>query len=115
MPTELRKIVFTKDEVWKAVVSHCMHAEIHMPNAPLEDVKVPKNMEPAVKLVFAGDRPGTYKEVALGMPEVAAALIRYCREAKVPLPKHGKKILKSEGEGIAMMVNVAVADLKKSA
>ena len=50
MPSELRKVVFSKDEVWKAVVSHCMRAAIHMPNAPLEDVVVPSNFEPAVEM-----------------------------------------------------------------
>ena len=116
MPNELRKIVFSKDEVWKAVVSHCMHAAIYMPNAPLEDIVVPKDLDPAVKMLFAGDQKGVFKEVKLGLPEVAVALIRFCREQNVPLPKNGKKVLTPSGDGIAMLVNVGVdAPLQKTA
>lgn len=115
MPSELRKVVFSKDEVWKAVVSHCMRAAIHMPNAPLEDVVVPSNFEPAVEMLFAGDQKGYFRKVKLGLPEVAAALIRFCREQNVPLPKNGKKVLKPSDDGIAMLVNVgADAPLEKS-
>lgn len=81
-----------------------------MPNAPLEDVVVPAKLEPATRLLFAGNAVGQYEEIDLGMPEVAAALIRFCRESSVPLPKHARKVLMPEGEGIAMLVNVSAEE-----
>ncbi len=106
MPTEIRKIIFTKAEIQAAAVDHCHHNRITMPNANIGDVVVHEDDEATVVLTFTTSNPAHPNEVKLDRENAAAALIRFCRDLGIPLPRRGRKILKHEGDSLALMVQV---------
>lgn len=106
MPSELRKIIFDKEEVRTAAVSYCLHAKVRMPQANIEDVIIDKDPNHMVTLKFSVNNPSDRSVIPLSSDQMGAAIIRYCKEQRIPLPKKGKKILRCEGDGLAMMVNV---------
>ncbi len=106
MPSELRKIVFTKDEVRAAAVSYCLHAHVRMPQANIEDLVISSNLGELVTLKFTVSNPAERAEVILSQEQMAAAIIKFCREQGIPLPKKAKKLIRPDDTGLAMMINV---------
>ncbi len=109
MPSEIRQIVFTKDELRAALIDHCMRANIVLPDRGADEVKIGRNPDAVVILKYKGLNPADNKDVELGRDHVAAALIRYCRDHNIPLPRHAQKVLRPRDDGLALMVKV---DLK---
>ena len=106
MPREIRKIVFTGAELQGAVVSHCLQSNIPFPDAAITGFEVGDDPEATVEITFAVSNPEHPATVRLTREQVAAALIRFCREHKIPLPRYGQKILQPQADGLALMVKV---------
>lgn len=106
MPMELRKIVFTAEEMQGAAYGYCLHVGKPMPDAVVKDMVIEGEPELAVSLVFDVNHPHDRKEVRLARGEVAAALIRYCRRIGVPIPRNAKKGVHPHEDGIVMMINL---------
>jgi len=47
-------------------------------------------------------------ERTFGLPAIAAAIINYCRLAKIPLPRQGKKTIEPVPEGFAFCIETTV-------
>ena len=105
MPSELRKILFDPGEIKGAMFSFCMRAKIYVPESGIQDIKLQKDPERTVVLIFGSDNPGETTEVPLSHDQVTIALIRFCIEHKIPLPKKAQKVIKLEKPGIAMMIS----------
>ena len=45
-------------------------------------------------------------QIILSRDQVAAALIYYCRNNRIPLPRQGRKFLQTQEDGVALMINV---------
>lgn len=106
MPNELRKIIFDAEEVRTAAVAYCLHAKVRMPQANIEDIIIDSDPNHMVTLKFSVNSPTERSIVPLSQDQMGAAIIRYCREKHIPLPKTGKKLLRVEGKGLAMMINI---------
>ena len=106
MPAELRKSLFSKDELQAAVVDYCLRAKIRLPEKNIEDLEVRADPEAMVVLKYAATVPGDDTEVELSRDQVAAALIRYCSTIKVPLPRSAQKVLQPTDDGISLMINM---------
>ena len=106
MPEELRKILFSKDEVQAAVVDYCLRSKILLPDKIIDDLEVRADPEEMVVLKYADTGPAETKEVGLSRDQVAAALIRYCSSVNVPLPRSARKVLQPVDDGIAMLINM---------
>lgn len=107
MPVELRKVLFSEDEVRAAVIDYCLRSKIRLPEANIESVVVSENPESCVTLkYYETDNPNDVDDVKLSRDQVAAALIRYCGEQKVPLPRAGRKILQTGDDGVALLINI---------
>lgn len=106
MPRELRKIVFSAEEVQAAAVGHCLHAKIPLPQANITQIDIAEDPLATVVLHFSPSNPAEPTEVALTREEVAAALIRRCVEQHIPLPRQAQKLLHTEEDGIALMINI---------
>lgn len=107
MPVELRKVMFSEDELRAAVIDYCLRSKIRLPEANIERIVVGEDPESCVTLKYYDtDNPNDADDVKLSRDQVAAALIRYCGEQKVPLPRAGRKILQTSDEGVALLINI---------
>ncbi len=71
MPEELRKILFSKEEVQAAVVDYCLRAKIRLPNKIIEDLEVQADPKAMVVLKYADTGPEEADEVELSRDQVA--------------------------------------------
>lgn len=106
MPEELRKILFSEDEVQAAVVDYCLRSKIPLPNKNIDELEVRADPEAMVVLKYADTGPEEANEVELSRDQVAAALIRYCSNIKVPLPRSAQKVLQPADNGISLLMNI---------
>ena len=111
MSNELRKIIFTEEEVQAAMVNHCLRNKEDLPQRRIEKVEITDDPEHIVTFHYPPNEGEKTKTVTFDRDKVGAALILYCKNEKIPLPYDGVKILKSEKPNLAMMINL---DEKKS-
>ena len=106
MPEELRKILFSKEEVQAAVVDYCLRSKIRLPNKNIDELEVRADPEAMVVLKYVDIGSEEATEVELSRDQVAAALIRYCSNIKVPLPHSAQKVLQPGDDGIYLLINI---------
>ena len=106
MPEELRNILFPKDEVQAAVVDYCLRSKIPLPNKNIDKLEVRTDPEAMVVLKYADTGPQEASEVKLSRDQVTTALIRYCSNIKVPLPRSAQKVMQPGDDGISLLINI---------
>lgn len=106
MPEELRKILFSEEEVQAAVVDYCLRAKIRLPDRNIDGLEVRADPEAMVILKYADTGPEEASVVELNRDQVAAALIRYCSNINVPLPRSAQKVLQPADDGISLLINI---------
>lgn len=106
MPTDIRKLLFSGSELQAAVLDHCLRTKISVPDAVIEGIDITADDEAMVVLRFATDNPAHPSRVALSRDHVAAALIRYCGDRGIPLPRHAQKVLRPDGDGLSLMARI---------
>jgi len=113
LPKELRKLGFSEDELRAAAFDYCLRTNLAIPQAPLEALEVGDDPEATVTLKFDTMHTADEKEVKLSRDQVGAALIRFCSDHKIPLPRHGQKVLQVQNGEISLMVNIHWTSDKK--
>ncbi|MBV8614059.1 MAG: hypothetical protein JOY66_09860 [Acetobacteraceae bacterium] len=113
MPFEMRQIVFRMPEVAQAVTEWHRRMRTPLPAGTVvrctAEGDAPDDA-PRVRLVIALDdleavhRGGSHREVVIDGPALAAALILYCRDRRIPLPASAKKSLRRVGEQVGLVV-----------
>jgi hypothetical protein len=101
MPTELRTIVFSQQEVLEALVALDRVSKQGWPAGQIMGLHL--ESEPALSVhldLMATD--GLRKRVAIAIPNVAAALIGYCKSKRIPLARHARKSLQVVGDQLAL-------------
>ncbi|TVR99810.1 MAG: hypothetical protein EA406_02385 [Rhodospirillales bacterium] len=105
MPKELRKVTFSADELQAALVNHCLHAGKSMPRGRLERIELNKASKTMAVMHFdAGNANDS--ELLLTPEDVGAALIRFCKQQRIPLPRNARKGVQVEDDGVALMCNL---------
>ncbi len=120
MPSEVRIIVFTSEEVLEAIEAFDAYAEKRLFRGTAIDCHVRKN--PRVHAVLEVERGGGEEvdSVDLNASQLAAALISYCRERRIPLPRNARKELDVIDDQLVLRLEVggknqAVLDTLKKA
>lgn len=104
MPTEIRRIVFSNAELLLALMAQNKSGQdSKMPAGAITACMVKDEADGIVhvQMLSENGEPATY---SVRHAEVGAALLRFCRDAKIPIPKRGKKSLKVVGEDIALYI-----------
>lgn len=91
MPTETRQLVFTNDEVNAALASHNRMTESRLFVGRILACQVQAGDPSAVGLTLCHETTGGTYQLVFGFDVVGPALIRYCLEINIPLPKRGHK------------------------
>lgn len=109
MPKEDRLIIFSNDEVYKALYALCAQKQLRKPPAgaltKIEEVKDDKNTI-TIHLhnpqeTFDKDRTIEYKRDFL-----AAALMLFCRGLGIPLPKSARKSVMLRNGEVMLRVQI---------
>ena len=103
---ELRKIFFSNEEVEVATTSYCIDSGKPLPSADRIYATFKDDIDAMVTLHFCRSDLSAPVTVTLTRAEVTEALIVFCREIGVPLPRAGKKVLWPQGDGISLMITL---------
>lgn len=112
MPLDLRKVVFSNEELQAVLVNYFLRNEITIPDTSIDAIEPVWEGELMVRMHFLDrhqNRRG--KTLHFGHAEVAAALILYCRINKEPLPKAAMKMLEPAGDGIVLCLRFPWGDM----
>ncbi|GEO43433.1 hypothetical protein SAE02_75810 [Skermanella aerolata] len=106
MPTETRQLVFTDDEVTAALAAHNRMSQSRLFVGRIVSCRVRPGDDPAVDLTLRHETTGGTYQLAFGADVVGPALIRYCLEINIPLPRRGRKGFLTVQGRIAMTVTL---------
>jgi len=102
VPTELRRIVFTNDELRQALDAHIIYQQSKkLPMGLITSAKLSPDQTKVV-LGMYDPRTETKHLLEVSAGHAAAALLRYCFAHRVPLPKDATKSLIVSGDNIAL-------------
>jgi hypothetical protein len=91
MPTEMRYIVFTPNEVLRSITQYSQRRREPLPRGTIMGLKIEERPDIHVILSVKGDTKTVADEVKFQGPELAAALVMFCIERKIPLPASGAR------------------------
>ncbi len=106
MPMELRKIFFSNEEVEVAARRYCMSTGKPLPRADTMYATFNDDIDAMVILHFCCSDRRDPTVVRLTCAEAREALVGFCKRARIPLPRAGKKVLWPQSDGIALMITL---------
>lgn len=106
MPIERRRIIFSEDEVISAILIHCRHSGIPLPDAEVDGLDIAMDEDCSVALSFAVSSPGEPDQVCLDAETVLSAAIGYCRMRSIPLPRAATKRLEPMNGDLSMVFDM---------
>ena len=105
MPTELRKIIFSEEEIVRAVLSQNRRSPKKLP--PGDIVKVGRSGSGANMDISIFDATVEQtKTVTLGASYLAAAMLGFCIDNKIPVPRVADKSVEVLGDSFALSISI---------
>ena len=115
MPSELRKIVFERCELYDAVVAYNLRSKSKLPVGELQLVDVGQDDEVFAIFHIINLSTGQAVEKRLSASYIAAALLTYCKNKRIPVSRSFRKSLTfHEGDVALMMTNTRRAAAAKN-
>jgi hypothetical protein len=109
MPTEMRHIVFTPNEVLRSITQYKHRRREPLPAGTISNLKIEERPDVHVVIFITDDNKRNTEEVMFQGAELAAALVMYCIERKIPLPAaRAKKTLRVFDKQLGL--EVAIGD-----
>ena len=102
MITEFRKIIFSKNEMIKAVLEYNKHSASKLPVGDIVSVHTESEPEPQLRLEIYDASKEKTETVCLKAGYLAAAMFRHCIQCKIPVSRQGTKEIEVAGESIAL-------------
>ena len=109
---EFRCIVFNEQEAITALVERRRKQRQPLPVATIKGLQY-ANGEGGEATLLMEDDYGKAIPVAISVPEMAAALVNYCLERRIPMPMGAKKGIEIMGNDITLLLTIADYDLTK--
>jgi len=104
MPREMRQIMFRAPEIMTAITEYHRRRSIALPHGTAVGCKVADEGGLSVTLIIKSDA-GQSIELPIIAEVLAASLILYCINRKIPLPAEADKRLQKVGDdGVALIV-----------
>ena len=104
MTTEIRQIAFLPSEVCTAIHDYCRRRNEPLPAGTITGVDFGDGPEVVVTLNVRNDSTGVSIPVSLTGESVAAALILFCINRKIPLPAKAQKKVQRIGDTIGLTI-----------
>lgn len=112
MPTEIRNIIFSTNEVLFAVKDFRQRKKDPLPSGSILDCKMIEKPDVHVEIEMACDPDDHKRNFTFGSEELAAALILFCINRKIPLPAAAIKILQLFDGELGLVVTIIPPDQK---
>ena len=106
MPNEMRKIVFTADELQAALVNYALRTNKKLPNATSNNILVEEKEGVTATIVYMRDGTEEAKSVEFTPNDVAASIILYCNTRQIPLPREAKKVVVPIEDSVGMIIKI---------
>ncbi|HLZ67610.1 MAG TPA: hypothetical protein VKQ29_15370 [Aliidongia sp.] len=104
MPREMRQIMFRAPEIMTAITEYHRQRAIVLPQGIATGCRIVDEPALSVTLTIRGG-DGILTELTINAEVLAAALILYCIDRKIPLPAEADKRLQKVGDdGVALIV-----------
>lgn len=115
MPSEIRHIIFSPEEVVRAVVDYHRRSGKALPTGSV--IRTTYEREPTVRcaLHMGLDADSSRHVVWIEEPILAASLIFFCIQNGIPLPTKAAKNLQMLNEQVALRVTRTPADSRRGA
>ncbi|MBB4265921.1 hypothetical protein [Roseospira visakhapatnamensis] len=101
MPIEMRRVVLSPSEFDHALRAFMAANEQMFKGARLLDTSFHRT-DPLEVSVAVQTRVGQQNTLSLGGPHLAAVLIKYCIDRRIPLPRQSSKSVRKVSAGIAL-------------
>lgn len=105
---ESRRLVLPIETAVEAVLLFDRDSGGTLTQGTILDVSIETEPSPCLVLVMRSRRTDTVEQRTFTLPAIAAAIINYCREARIPLPRGGKKSIEIVPEGFAFGIETSV-------
>lgn len=107
MPTEMREIAFRETEFFSAVREYRLRRGEPLPIGSVLGIEFDEEDDDVTATIKIGKDEGRdVISVALPTESIAAALIFFCINHKIPLPAHAAKSVKKLGNSVALVINI---------
>ena len=107
MPTEMREIAFREREFFSAVRDYRLRRGEPLPAGSVVGIEFEEDDDDLTATIQIGrDKGREVVSVALPTESIAAALIFFCINHKIPLPAHAAKTIKKQGRSVALVINI---------
>ncbi len=111
MPTELRRLVFSNSQLRAALDNYRRVSTGDIPRGRIVAVGLKHNRpDPKVMIAFRDEAKGEDRSVDIEPKTVAAALLVYCMEFDVPVPRSARKKLTMMGDNLCLEIILREAE-----
>ena len=91
MLKEIRSIIFAQNELEEAVKLFHTSVQAILPPGRIISFEIAGNKEPALKVNVVAPKQGEVSTTTIASAHVAAAMLHYCIQNGIPVPRKGKK------------------------
>lgn len=109
MPTETRRITFSSHELVEAIAHFAKATKYPMPPGKVTGCQIDQHGAVSATLTIQHMAEGSTRTARFDNNSIAAALILYCIEKKIPIPKAAVKSVQSDGKYMALILRIGEA------
>jgi hypothetical protein len=107
VPTEMREIAFRETEFFSAVRDYRLRRGEPLPMGSVLGIEFEEDQSDlTAKIKIGRDEGDEVTSIELPTESIAAALIFFCINHKIPLPAHAAKSVKKLGSNIVLVINI---------
>ncbi|MBL4614256.1 MAG: hypothetical protein JKY27_05205 [Magnetovibrio sp.] len=125
MPVDVRKLIFSKQELRLALQKFAKEQNLNVPESHVEDIQIVDNGQSRVVsdnapeglkviLHYTSSDPQNPIRVHLNENQILEALVNMCRGLKIPLPRRGQKFLAKHKDALALTIGMNEQDIRSS-
>ncbi|NQU69108.1 MAG: hypothetical protein HQ514_01085 [Rhodospirillales bacterium] len=102
MSVEMRRLVFSRDELVSAALEYCHRERIAAPDTDIETVELTNGVNPSLTVLFRVASPLEQDRVEISGRSLISAMDGFCERHSIPLPRGIQKQLGSVNGELAM-------------
>ena len=106
MPTEIRRLVFTNDELQTALSSAATKTKKTLPIGSITSAAFKRFGETEVQVEFYDNRENQSTTATFDSSFVGSALIFYCVNEHIPIPRAAAKSLDISGNNLSLVLRL---------
>jgi hypothetical protein len=106
MPHESRQILFQMQELQSAIRAHVGHTKAELPPGEIVAVRFPSEASAFVEFDLRDETTGQTDTVSYDEASVGAALLKYCMQHRIPVPRKSDKSLRLINGCVALMIAI---------